>query len=274
MISKIKIAAKQYWFLYVSTLSICVGLKYLSRVSDCDVYQWILTPTVRWVSILCGISFEYLPHSGYVNHFHQFLIAPPCAGLKFMTIVFLMLIFSFLHQIRSKKAGWVWFFFSAAFTYGSTVLINGIRISAAIYLPGLLEDAGLLKGWLNPDRLHTLIGTIVYFSALCLIYPLASGLCKDKFGQWGQTSPETAHASGFRPFAPVFWYLLVVLAVPFFTRLFRNDWSGFGSYTILVIGVCTVVTGATCLIRRFQGHTMSGNTFRHGVTPGGRRDAH
>lgn len=244
MISKIKTAAKQYWLLYTLTLCICAGLKYLSRSSNCDIYQWILAPTARWVSILCGISFEYLPYTGYVNHPHQFLIAPPCSGIRFMTIVFLMLIFSFLHQLQSKKAGCVWFFFSAAFSYGSTVFINGIRIAAAIYLPDFLASAGLLKGWLNPDRLHTLIGTVVYFSALCLIYPLAFGLLKDK------CNPKS------RLFAPVFWYLLVVLALPFFTRLLGNNWDGFGSYAVLIIGVCTVVTGIAFLVRRLR-HTRS-----------------
>lgn len=252
MILKAKTAAKQYWFLYTLTLSICTGLKYLSRSNHCNAYQWILAPTVRWVSILCGISFEYLPHSGYANHPHRFLIAPPCSGVRFMTIVFLMLIFSFLHQLKSKKAGCVWFFFSAAFSYGSTVFVNGIRIAAAIYLPGFLETAGLLKGWLNPDRLHTLIGTVVYFSALCLIYPLTFGLLKDKFLQEGQQPPENTGKSKNRLFAPAFWYLLVVLALPFFTRLTGNNWDGFGSYAVLIIGACTAITGVAFLVRRLR----------------------
>ena len=66
---------------------------YFCRVNDSDALRWILAPTARWVSILGRIPFEYLPHRGYVNHDYRFLIAPSCAGCRFMLIAFLMTVF-------------------------------------------------------------------------------------------------------------------------------------------------------------------------------------
>lgn len=255
MISKIKSSLKSYWLLYLLTLGICAGLKYLSKTTDCNAYLWILTPTAWWVSVLCGISFAYLPHTGYVNHLYQFLIAPSCSGIRFMTIVFLMIVFSFLYQIKSKKACYLWFCFSAAFSYICTVFVNGIRIAVSIYLPDFLTHTGLLKEWLDPDLLHTLIGTVVYFSTLCLIYFLASTLCKYRFIQFTKESSKNSCNSSFKLLIPVFWYLLIVLAIPFFTRSLRNDWTGFGQYAILVICVCLAVTFLTCFIHRLHRQT-------------------
>ena len=178
---KIQTFIRKYWFLYLLTILITFTLKLCCKITDSDALTWILAPTTRWASILGNIPFEYLPHQGYVNHFYRFLIAPSCSGIRFMTITFLMLVFSFLYQISSMKAGYLWFAFSAVFSYCTTILVNGIRIVVSIYLPIPLGQMGILNGWLNPDRLHTLIGTVIYFSSLCVIYPSASLICRRGF---------------------------------------------------------------------------------------------
>ena len=174
-----KTSLQKYWPLYLLTTAVAFILRYFSKATDSDVINWMLAPTVRWVSILSGITFEYLPHQGYASHAYYFLVAPSCAGIRFMMIAFLMLMFSSLHRIEKKKSGYLWFCFSIIFSYLATILVNSIRITASIHLPFLLKRAGLLDGWLTPDRLHTLTGTIVYFSSLCVIYLLSSSICTE-----------------------------------------------------------------------------------------------
>ena len=219
----------------VITLVMC----YFCRTSDSDALTWMLTPTAWWVSILGGIPFEYLPHQGYVNHLWQFVIAPSCAGCRFMLITFLMLVFSFgkNESARGPEKQWAWFGFSLVFAYVSTILVNGIRIVASIYLPVVLERKQLMVGWLTPDRLHTLIGTVTYFISLCVIYLLALSICQRHTIQHRNLT------------VPAFWYLLVVLALPFVKRVYHHDLAGFGTYAAVIGGVC----GSVCVIMAVGG---------------------
>lgn len=242
---------QKYLPLYLPALAISVWMRQLCHISDSDTLTWILTPTARWVSILSGIPFEYLPHSGYVNHFHQFLIAPACSGIRFMLLTFLMLVFSFLKPgatlttAASARKRYGWIVFSILFSYLSAVFVNGIRISVSIYLPLMLENRGLLNGALTPDRLHTLIGSAVYFSSLYLIYAIADFICRHGFLRENKNSVSMAEkrpdAFLSRSVIPAFWYLLIVLAVPFLGRLCRNEWEDFGAYAALILCVCLSV---------------------------------
>ncbi|MCM1124057.1 MAG: exosortase K [Eubacterium sp.] len=225
--------------LCIAIAVIVLVMNYFCRTSDSDALTWILTPTTRWVSVLSGISFEYLPHQGYVNHFHQFLIAAPCAGSRFLLLTFLMLVFSFPVLDLCKK--YLWFGFSMVFAYVSTIFVNGIRITVSIYLPVILEKNGFLNGWLTHDRLHTLIGTVSYFTFLCVIYWMASVIRSYVFDQM-------ARKAGWKVIVPAFWYLLIVLALPFAKRLYHNEWDGFGQYAAVVVGVCVSVCMGVCVV--------------------------
>ncbi len=248
-----KTLLKDNWIFYLLTILAALAMRYFSRITDSDALLWILAPTTRWAGILGGIHFEYLPHMGYVNHFYRFLIAPSCSGIRFMMITFLMLIFSFIHKFSSNRAKTFWFGISAVFSYLFTIFVNGIRITTAIYLPIPLEKAGLLTGLLNPDRLHTLIGTVVYFSSLCVFYPLASCLCQYLFALLSDKCADSfssASETESRLLIPAFWYLLAVLVIPFAGRILRNDWEGFGPYVLLVSGACIIILAVSLLIRR------------------------
>lgn len=242
--TRIIILIQKNKILYLLTILICLAMRAFSHATDSDALLWILAPTTRWAGILGVIPFEYLPHAGYVNHYYRFLIAPSCSGIRFMSIVFLMLIFSFVHRIPSAPSKCLWFGGSAVFAYLSTIFVNGIRIVTAIYLPIPLEKAGLLNGGLNPDRLHTLIGTVVYFSSLCVIYPAASFLFQHRFLKPDEYAISTFTASryGKRLLIPAFWYLSAIIIIPFCGRILKSNWEGFASYSILVIGACIAVS--------------------------------
>lgn len=249
---------KKYWPIYLLTLLIAVVIKYFCRVTDSDALKWILAPTARWVSVLGGIPFEYIPHMGYANHYHRFLFAPACSGTRFMLLTFLMCIFSFLYQIEDRRKGYLWLVFSAVFAYVSTIFVNSLRVIASIYIPIRLEAWNLMDGRLTQDRLHTMIGTCIYFSSLLIIYLLAAFICRRMFikteNQCANQSENYAnkileHSGKLRTIIiPSFWYLSIVLALPFLNRLYHNDWSGFWQYAALIICTCSGITLITLML--------------------------
>lgn len=222
---QIKTKIQNDWLLYLAAILTTMLMRCFIRASDTDMLKWILAPTARWAGILAGITFEYLPHQGYVNHGSEFLIAASCSGSRFMLLTFLMLVFIPADPQREdigskcRRLG-----VSIVLAYLFTVFVNGIRIVLSIRLPVFLEGLHVLGGWLTPDRLHTLIGTVTYFASLCVIYQCAA-----------------AKTGNSRLAVPVFWYLLIVLALPFVKRVWQNDWTGFEEYAVLIIGVCLVV---------------------------------
>lgn len=249
--SKIRGILRKYWPLCAATALIIFIMNYFCGINDSDALKWILTPTARWAGALGGIYFEYLPHRGYVNYFHQFLIAPSCAGTRFVLLTFLMLLsfrlsaFGGGNSQPKMRKEYLWFGFCIVFSYISTVLVNGIRIVVSIYLPDIMERRQLMNGWLTSDRLHALIGTGTYFTFLCFIYLIASLVHGYIFVQEKRSSFLLWSGGRFqylteceKLIAPVFWYLLIVLAVPFVKRIYYNEWEGFGQYAAVIMGVC------------------------------------
>ncbi len=225
-----------------------------------DQLLWILAPTAWWARILGGLAFTYEPGVGYVNHAVQFIIAPSCAGVRFLTISLMMLTGSFMFRMGSLKQGLTWFAQSLGVAWLYTCLVNGIRMVLSIKLPPVLEAAGMGGTWLTWERLHTIIGTGVYFTALLLLYRLGERLAEKTMQrkQTGETIQAVARAgeglqeTGWRHsrlqpgsgkpglWKPVLWYILPVLAIPLLNRIFRQDYKGFAEYFQLVGGACLV----------------------------------
>lgn len=214
----------------------------------------VAAPISWWVSILSGISFTYVPLTGYVSHSWEFIIAPSCSGVRFMLIAIATLLFSYVHRMGTRRAGFLWTLFSIVGSWLYTIFINGIRIVLSIYLPHWFYAKGFFMGQLTPERLHTVIGTVVYFSSLILLYQIGGKLSGKLCKKWTQKSGDRADQAvsssdtvrGFYDtcvsiFIPAAWYLLIVLGFPFLVRIYRNDWTGFGGYALLVLSVCLTV---------------------------------
>lgn len=211
--------------IYVVAIQIVLAVKIFYRTADSEALSWILAPTTWWVRIISGIPFHKAAQVGYVSHEYRFIIAPSCSGVRFLLIVFVMMVFSFTYRMDSWGKKTAWLGFSILFSYVSTVFVNGIRIAVSIYLPVILGN-DILPEWITAERLHTMIGTVIYFSTLLGIYCLVRRIC--------------GHVAG-RFVPPVFWYFVMVLGVPFLGRLYRNDWNGFGQYALLVTGICVLI---------------------------------
>ncbi|MCM1191068.1 MAG: exosortase K [Butyrivibrio sp.] len=263
---------RQNFLFYLAGALLLLGLKCYYRQADCDSLLWILKPTAGWVQFLSGIPFIYLPGTGYVNHDLRLLIAPSCSGVRFMTVLFATLFFSFVHIIavpgsssasgaapddedprgihRPVRAGhgrfytWLpgslpagirgicWIAVSGSLAWLFTVFVNGLRIIAAIYLPIYLEEAGLTGGILTHDRLHTLIGVVVYFIALLTIYRLAD--CFVRRGSKTAVSPAFWRKCA----PPVFWYFVLTLGLPLLHSFGRKE---FTEFAVLVTGCCGLI---------------------------------
>lgn len=271
---------------YLMGFFIIFGMKYYYSQAEAESLRWILGPTARWVETLSGIPFVYVPGMGYANHGQRYLIAPSCSGVQFLIITAAMLIFTFVHRLddccffhhtNPKKdspekslstiqrpyhgsalartgKGLCWILASLLLSYLFTVFVNGLRIIVAIYLPSFLERFHVFCRFLTVDRLHTMIGTVVYFAALLTIHQLVGLL----FGQAHGTEKRQAPALLLRKcLSPVFWYFFIVLGIPFLGRAYQKSGSAFTDFCLLVTFCCGFVLllyGLFFLIcRRFQG---------------------
>lgn len=218
--------------LYLAACAVALALNALYRSTDASRLTWILAPTARWAGILGGLRFECLPGRGYVNETFRFLIAPSCSGIRFLQLFFLMLVFSYTRDIRTRRHRMLWIPFCLGFSYIATVFVNGLRIALSIHLPLWLEKRNAFPDLLTPGTLHTLIGTTVYFSALLTLQRLAHRFATER------ALASTAQFSVPAAIKPIFWYFLAVLAIPFGKRLVTGNISGFASYALIVTAAC------------------------------------
>lgn len=234
---------------YLAGALLILGLKRFAKTAGCDSLRWILAPTAWWAGRLCGFSFEYLPGAGYVNHSVRFLIAPSCAGLRFLTLSFAMLLYSFVHRSDRHPVKIIWCAFSLALSYVTAVFTNGIRIALSVHLPPLLLGHG---GWLTRESLHTLTGVLTYFTALSLLFWSADRL----FRRFSSDDPNGAPLRSFRVLLlPAFWYLFFLLGVPLLTGSWKKDPAGFIGYALLLLPSCCVLLLPACAGRFLRART-------------------
>ena len=216
------------YYLVGFLLIFCLKLFYSRAASES--LSWILAPTALCVSLFTGIPFTAQPGAGYVNHSLRFIIAPSCSGLQFMIVVTALLLFSFVHRTKRKIT---WSLFVLCFSFLYTILVNSLRITLAIYIP-LYFPALTHYGVLTPERLHTLIGTVIYLSALLIAYRAGESICR------ANTDKTTPH-SALGLFLPAFWYFFIVLGLPFLNHAYRKEREQFTEYTALIVCSCLAV---------------------------------
>ena len=232
--------------LYVIGLLLLLGVKYMYHMAGSAELDFILAPTARWVTFLSGIPFVRQTDIGYINNNLRFIIAPACSGVQFMLISFAALFLPFVHRIKSVAGKFGWLAGSAAFAYPFTIFVNGFRIVLAIYVPGYLYKWGIYADWLTAERLHTIIGTVVYVAALLAVYPPAS-LVSVKISRASSAMNETLFMKMvYRFMPPLLCYFAVALGIPFLYNARQNDFPKFLEYAALITAVCLVLLSAYC----------------------------
>lgn len=240
----IRTIMKKNFIFYLTGFLMLFSMKLFYSRADSDMLKWILAPTARWVSILSRIPFSYEPGAGYVNYSFRFLIAPSCSGVSFMIITAATLIFSFIHRMDTKKKGFLWMLGSIFFSYLFTILVNGLRIILAIYIPFYFTMLGIHT--FSSENLHTLIGTVVYFASLLVIYHLTDSIFLKLSGT--VTKKKSSLLS------PLFWYFFMVLGIPFLNRAYQNNNKKFLNYTLLVGTTCLLIFLFHCILRSLKKH--------------------
>lgn len=172
---------------YFLAMLLILGMKYGYGKADGEELLWILAPTCWWVRFLSGIPFQWVPDVGYVSHSARFIIAKSCSGVQFMMVSIAALVFSFLHRKKTLGQAVRWMLEAAGISYLYTIFVNGLRILMSIYLPRLFNGLIFPAGWLTKERLHSIIGIAVYFTALFILYQLAD--------QKTQPVAQKAHSS-------------------------------------------------------------------------------
>lgn len=243
---KVKSFITQYGVFYAISFIIAFALKYHYSKANSDNLDWVLAPTAWWVQILCGIPFEKERNVGYVNHDNQFIIAPACAGINFMIIAFSTLIFSFIHHMSTVKSRLLWRVACLGIVYPYTIVVNSLRIIPSIFLLQL----DIYNGWITPERVHTIEGTIVYFASLLILYFIADGALKHFAPVYGK-SRHTINASIkmlYKYIIPVLIYFAITLGIPFLNGAYRNNRTNFMEHVVVVTVVCSIIILLLCLV--------------------------
>lgn len=264
---------RQNMVFYLTGMFVVLGMKLYYSQADCDSLLWILTPTTRLVELFSGISFTYLSGTGYVNHSLRLLIAPSCSGVQFMMIAIATLAFSFVHRVAGQSArqskdflriarGLGWIGVSVIFSWLFTVLVNSLRIMTAIYLPMYLSRAGLMGGLLTPERLHTAIGVVVYFTALLILYRLAGYAVRRLSDRaYGEEEPKEQFRMAFarKCIPPVFWYFFITLGLPFLNRAYLKGEAQFAEFAVLITCCLGVILLPYCAVLLLGSRNKSKN---------------
>lgn len=214
------------------TLLLSLLLKaYYSQAEPAEL-QWILAPIAWCVSLVSGSTFQFNPELGYVSEQLQTVIAPVCAGVNFMIIVFGMS--AVAGMIKGRRTLLVNLAVALLLAYFSTVVINSLRISLAL----VLYHYKLRAGWFTVERVHRLLGVVVYITALYAIY---GQLYRNKIKNDGTGKMRAVIRSYL---LPGLWYLCVTVVVPVVLGKYTHYGKQFTEHILFIV---LAVAGVTLL---------------------------
>lgn len=273
---------------YLTGLLLIFFMKYYySRAGDGQLL-WLLAPTSGWVSILSGISFEYMPGTGYVNHDMKILIAPSCSGMQFMLITAAMLLFSFVH-LAAEGSG-IRRLRKTAATCGRTPAPHSQKgaVPDGRSPASHSRKAALRNGflWTGMCLVLSYIFTI-FVNGLRIIAAIYLPLLFERLGFFGGfLTPDSLHTligtavyfaalltlyrltgsllgktAGesllHRCLPPVFWYFFIVLGIPFLNRAYEKNGEQFVTFAAMVAACCGGILLLYCagtLLRKSHSH--------------------
>ncbi len=250
---------------YVSLPVVCgvLGGKYMFSEAPVSAFQWILWPTILLVRAITGIGFEWDRTYGWVSHTAQVTVGASCAGTTFFFLAFLTLYLSLLHQWHTPQQHIAWVGMSLLMAYVLTILTTAIRISVAIPFFSIAFETA----WLTNDRVHRLIGTLIYVVALVSTYLMLEWRFERRkaVNTCSAQSRQATHAPPPSGLIPLMWYTAVVMVIPLFLALYRDVWSPtLFEHSLTVMGVCVTVYGS---LRGIQQCRIIPKSLRHEPHP-------
>jgi exosortase K len=242
-LSKAKTFLLENGIFYASGLIIAVGLKYYYSGASSDALNWILVPTSRLVECLSGIHFQRELHAGLVSHSHRYIIAPPCAGINFLTIAFSTFFFSFTYRFKGIERKLLWLGISLGMTYLLTLGANAFRVIAAIYL----YQADIYGGWMTPERVHRIGGTLIYFVFLLFAFTTVERIVEhfllDRSGKRKKTIVQRKSLLHmiYVCLIPFFCYSFIALGIPLLNVANKLNRTKYMEHSFWVISSCLTI---------------------------------
>ncbi|PID41068.1 MAG: exosortase K [Proteobacteria bacterium] len=207
--------------------------------ADSEALAWIIGPTARLVELISGITFTPLAGVGWVSYSHEALIAPSCAGVNFLIILFCMSSFQIVFSDLPCKAWLPAIIIGTLAACGVTIVVNGLRI----WLSVLLYQADICSGWFSAEMVHRLAGVFIYYLFVCCYYLMIAFVLRYV------SESHVSERMGNRRFRdlifcliPLFWYLLFVLGIPFLNRGYQHDPDSFMIHGMVVLVVSILTT--------------------------------
>lgn len=235
--------ARENYPFYILGFIIAFGMKHHYSESDVDNLRWILVPIAHLVTYLTEISFEYELHTGFISQSHRVIIAPSCAGINFLVICFSALFFTLVSRFKKSTSKCIWLVGSLYAAYVITLCANTLRIVVSIRLYG----AHIYNGWITPERIHRLEGTLIYVCFLVIAYLAAEKITKYPRFSGIEVQKDTSLINEQpRPvililFVPFVWYLLIAVFIPLLNIAGHQKGSPFIEHMVFVVIVCFCV---------------------------------
>lgn len=229
---------------YLAAILIALMLKQHYSQARPEDLQWILGPTACLVSLVSGERFMFEAGTGYVCDAGRVIIAPGCAGVNFMLMVFGMAAFTGLRHMRSGCHRIIWLAGGLAASYLWTLGVNLLRILLSIHT----FHADIFPGGLTWAGIHRLEGVVIYFFFQYLFYSMIRKIIlRYTLTGPGRKADRLPVLSGRRIEAwkttlacltPCAWYLAVTLAVPFLNGAPQKTGGRFYDHAAMVLGLC------------------------------------
>lgn len=215
-------------------LCVAAGLKYAYSQSTSENLTWILGPTASLVELLTGEHFVKEKNIGYVNISRRIAISPGCSGINFMIAAFCMSALTLIYATNRKQYPAIYILACFAAAYGMTVCTNSLRIILSIHL----YRADIYTPSITPEKIHRLAGIAIYFVCLCFLY---FGVQKISASQnQAAASRQKNIYNHYKSIlisclVPLFWYLLIVLALPALNQASVKNPSLFREHAVYVL---------------------------------------
>lgn len=157
---------RKNFIFYALTLLIAFFLKAFFSNAATDDLNLILHPTSQVVNAITASSFEYVVGKGYAMEGSSVVINKTCSGINFFIIAFTMAAFMGIAAFENIR-GKIWsLILCVGCGFVLTVLVNGFRISAAIFFLERFHSFDFITFPLS----HHVQGILFYFSFLVIYF--------------------------------------------------------------------------------------------------------
>lgn len=226
-------------------LSLAALIKHYFSQAGADDLDWVLGPSCALVSWVGGIALSHEPGAGYITHEYHMVVGPACAGVNFFIIAILALYFSFQQRFANAARKSLWLAQSVALAYAATIASNGLRILGAAHLYSL----DVHGGYWNPERLHRMLGTVIYSASLFALCAVV--------GRFAGGKAAAREHSLWTRLVPLGSYIGVAVGVPLLNRAYVHNPGRFLEHALVVVVTCGAVAGFASLAKFARGRVCS-----------------